>query len=263
MSPRLIKALKPIAFKLLSIGIDVRKIASLRYLPQFFRDKRAWLKQGGMITNNYMILSDYGDSAGTAKGHYFHQDLIVSNLIYEHNPNRHIDVASRIDGFVAHVASFREIEVMDVRPLAQSEHKNIRFVQADLMAPQDVGMTDSLSCLHAIEHFGMGRYTDPLDVDGHNKGIKNLVDIVSPGGRLYISFPIGDRDAVYFNAHRIFAPTTILSHPSISQNMRLLRFDFVDDAGNLHPDCEVDSVETGTEYGCGIYTFEKSSNGVS
>ena len=65
----------------------------------------------------YPILSDRYDSAGVATGHYFHQDLLVAKFIYENKPMRHVDIGSRIDGFVAHVASFRDIEVVDIREL--------------------------------------------------------------------------------------------------------------------------------------------------
>ena len=126
-----------------------------------------------------MILFDYSDNAGNYKGHYFHQDLLVAKFINAQNPKRHIDIASRVDGFVAHVASFREIEVLDVRPLPKSVHENIKFRQINFMKPQILEEADSVSCLHAIEHFGLGRYTDKIDVDGHNKGITNLVDLVS------------------------------------------------------------------------------------
>lgn len=241
----------------MNFGFDPRKVLSLKYYFRFRKDKSEWLKQGGEITINYMILSDYADSAGTAKGHYFHQDLLVAKLINEHKPKRHVDIASRVDGFVAHVASYREIEVVDVRPLDKSVHGNIRFCQADLMDPQDLGTTDSLSCLHVVEHFGLGRYTDPVDVDGHNKGIFNLVNLVALNGRLYISFPIGKDDAVHFNAHRVFHPTTILKHPSIEKFMRLIRFDYVDDSGDLHLSQSVDDVPSDMRFGCGIYTFEK------
>jgi len=230
-----------------------------RYLWKFYKDKKQWLDQGGKITRVFRILSDYSDSAGTVKGHYFHQDLLIARLIHDHNPKRHIDIASRIDGFVAHVASFREIEVVDVRPLPKSEHENIKFRQADLMNPQDLGQTDSLSCLHAIEHFGLGRYTDPIDVNGHIKGIKNLVGMVSDGGRLYLSFPIGQADEVHFNAHRVFHVSSIFDHPSIQKHMTLQRFDYVDDRGDLHLDTSVTEVDRNIKYGCGIYTFEKSN----
>lgn len=193
MNHKLKRIIKPLGLILQNLGFDPRKVISYRFYPKFRRDKSEWLKQGGKITHNFMILSDYSDHAGTSKGHYFHQDLLVAKLINEHSPKRHIDIASRVDGFVAHVASYREIEVVDVRPFKKSVHENIKFRQADLMNPQDLGKTDSLSCLHAIEHFGLGRYTDAIDVDGHNKGIANLVDLVEENGRMYISFPIGKK----------------------------------------------------------------------
>ena len=85
-----------------------------------------------------MILFDYSGNAGDQTGHYFHQDLLVAKFINDNKPKRHVDVASRIDGFVAHVASFREIEVLDIRPLPKSQHKNIKFKQTDLMNPQNL-----------------------------------------------------------------------------------------------------------------------------
>ena len=74
---------------------------------------------------------------------------------------------------------------------------------------------------------------------------------------MYISFPIGKNDEVHFNAHRIFHPTSIFKHPSIKQNMRLIRFDYVDDNGDLHLSKSIDDVRPNIQFGCGIYTFEK------
>lgn len=210
-----------------------------------------------MITRDYAILSDYDDKAGSAGGHYFHQDLLVAGFIAKAKPKRHVDVGSRIDGFVAHVASFREIEIVDIRPLADSPHENIRFTQADLMQANAFGKTDSLSCLHAIEHFGLGRYSDPIDVDGHLKGIANLVDSVASGGVLYLSFPIGREDEVHFNAHRVFHPKSILNVDSIARHMALERFDFIDDKDGVFLDCDVEDAVGKVTYGCGIYSFRK------
>ncbi|NBW82844.1 DUF268 domain-containing protein [bacterium] len=243
--------------QIFALGFDPRAILTLRHYPKYLRHKREWKSKGGKITQNYMILGDYEDSAGKASGHYFHQDLLVASFIAGKNPKRHVDIGSRVDGFVAHVASFRKIEVVDIRPLPPSKHANIHYVQADLMNPSQLGKTDSLSCLHAIEHFGLGRYTDPIDVDGHIKGIANLVALVESGGTLYISFPIGQGDEVHFNAHRVFHPKTILTVPAIRDAMELKRFDYVDDAGDLHTDVSVDDAVGQTHTGCGIYTFIK------
>ena len=160
MRHKLFNLLKFIAKKILALGFDSRVLLSYRYYPIYKKQRKEWISKGGKITRNFMILRDYADNAGIAKGHYFHQDLLVANLISKNNPRRHLDVGSRVDGFVAHVATYREIEVVDIRPLPKSEHTNIKFVQADLINPINLGKTDSLSCLHAIEHFGLGRYTE-------------------------------------------------------------------------------------------------------
>ena len=248
---------KGVFVKLKSFGFDLRKVINLRYYNKFRKQKKEWIRQGGRITHHHMKLSNYFGSAGTAKGQYFHQDLIVAKYVYLHNPIRHLDIASRVDGFVAHVAAFREIEVADIRPLSQSEHDNIKFVQADLINSQSLGLTDSLSCLHAIEHFGLGRYNDPIDINGHIKGITNLVNLLKKKGRFYISFPISSKEEIHFNAGRVLNPTFILSHESIKDKMQFIRFDYVDDKGDLHLNTSIQKVEKNISLGCGIYTFEK------
>lgn len=218
-------------------------------------------KLGGIITHRYPILTDYHDSAGTATGHYFHQDLLVAQYIYENAPQRHIDIGSRIDGFVAHVASFRKIEILDIRDLAHSAHENITFLKADLTASDYVheNVTDSISCLHAIEHFGLGRYNDQIDPAGHLKGITNIIKMLKKGGTLYLSFPIGKGNEVHFNAHRVFKPDDVFKwQPIIDAELEFLRFDYVDDRGDLHKNTKFNEIEL-PNYGCGIYTFVKSN----
>jgi hypothetical protein len=227
----------------------------LRYLNKFKCDKSAFVKAGGVINKIYPIYDDFNKPAGTSKGHYFHQDLQVATYINQANPLRHIDVGSSIEGFVAHVASYREIEVIDVRPLQIAGHSQISFMHGNLMQLDSslVEICDSLSCLHALEHFGLGRYGDPIDPDGHLKGFKNLHKMLKSGGTLYISFPIG-KPGVHFNAHRVFEPTEILGW---SKGLfELMRFDYVDDAGDLQ--CNTSPLALPTlSYGCGIYTLRK------
>ena len=256
----MIKFLKRKIVRNTILVVIIKDIIALKNYFRFRRDRNKWLRQGGKITENYMHLHDYSDNAGHSKGHYFHQDLLVAKMIYDSKPKRHVDVGSRVDGFVAHVASFREIEVFDVRPLEKSIHQNIKFLKADLMNPLKVTKTDSLSCLHAIEHFGLGRYNDPIDINGHIKGISNLVSMLEKNGILYISFPIGKKDEVHFNAHRVFHPKSILKHHCIRSYMELIRFDYVDDKGDLYLNSNVDSTLAKLDYGCGIYTFKKLNN---
>ena len=74
----------------------------------------------------------------------------------------------------------------------------------------DGGYCDSLSCLHAIEHFGLGRYGDTIDARGYEHALTHLAYLLEPQGTLYLSTPLG-RERVEFNAHRVFAPHTILA----------------------------------------------------
>jgi len=258
--PKTLKTLlKPLGAIVLALGFDPRRLSAIKHAPKYIAGYRAFKKMGGTIAYAYPIVSDFDDQAGSASGHYFHQDLLVASLIHDANPTRHIDIGSRIDGFVAHVASFRKIEVMDVRKLRNTTHPNISFLQANLM---DAGnahehISDSISCLHAIEHFGLGRYGDPIDPNGHTKGFNNIVRMLKPGGVLYISFPIGKTNEVYFNAHRVFHPRDIFSWPNPQHQLDLVRFDYVDDNGDLHRNADVKNAAPDVEYGCGIYTFRK------
>jgi hypothetical protein len=242
---------------LAAMGFYPPRARGLINLPKYLKHRKEWKRQGGKISTDYPLLLDFSNDAGIARGQYFHQDLLVASFIFERNPKRHIDVASRIDGFVAHVAAFREIEIFDIRKLELSEHKNIIYRQQNLMEDAEENITDSLSCLHAIEHFGVGRYGDPIDVDGHIKGITNLVRMLKPDGILYISLPISKKDEVVFNAHRQFHPSSILGFDVVKENLKLLRFDYVDDDGSLIKNVDVTESIGKVEFGCGIYTFQK------
>jgi len=84
----------------------------------------------------YPALSDRFTSSGVMSGHYFYQDLLIAKKVFVNNPKKHLDIGSRMDGFVAHVASFREIEVIDIRPQV-SLVSNINFTVLDLMKLPD------------------------------------------------------------------------------------------------------------------------------
>lgn len=186
-----------------------------------------------------------------------YQDLVVAQHVFRDSPDRHIDIGSRIDGFVAHVAAFRKIEVIDVRPMDNTDHANIKFTQGDIFETTMKEATDSLSCLHALEHFGLGRYGDPITIDGHLRGIAAMIEMVRLNGRVYFSFPIGRSDQVVFNAHRIFHPASILSNSSVVEYLELEDFSYVDDQGDLHRNADPRS-DLELDYGCGIYVFRKT-----
>jgi len=256
------------ALSLLALfGVDPRKTAqSLAGLPSFIRDFIRLRAQEPAAARRfprgkfYPCIADREAEGGTARGQYFHQDLLVARRVHENQAERHVDVGSRVDGFIAHVASFRPIEVFDIRPISEKV-QNIRFLQADLMAPvpeQWVNYCDSLSCLHALEHFGLGRYGDPVSYDGYLRGLANLWLILRKGGKLYLSVPIGP-ERLEFNAHRIFSVAYLLA--CFSGKYEIDRFSYIDDVGDVHENSpltdELVATNFGCYSGCGIFEMTK------
>ena len=243
------------------LGIDIHKAkTNLRGMNFYKRDKKELQKQLGNSNEfpfgkKYPILNERHSEAGTMSGHYFHQDLHVARRIYKYNPERHVDLGSRIDGFVAHVATFREIEILDIRA-HESKVKNINFRQQDLMElPEDmIGYCDSFSSLHAIEHFGLGRYNDPIDANGHIKALDNIAKIIKKGGIFYFSTPIGPQ-RIEFNAHRVFSIQYLMN--LLKPHFELVHFSYVDDKGDFYKHVPLNESEMdnnfGCFYGCGIF----------
>lgn len=203
--------------------------------------------------NLFPILNDKTANAGSTTDHYFHQDLWAARKIFARNPKSHLDVGSRVDGFVAHVLAFREITVMDIRPL-DSEIPGLTFLCDDAteMNRIESNTVESLSSLHAAEHFGLGRYGDPIDPHACFRFMASLQRVLAPGGRLYFSVPLG-RERVEFNAHRVFAPNTILQAYS---QLELVSFSFIGDDGKLYVDCDPLSLPE-SEFACGLFEFTK------
>lgn len=236
----------------------------LRGIIEFYSDLKKFKSSLSNNTDfpfgkNKPIMNEKKAGSGVMKGHYFHQDLLVARRIFKNNPVKHVDIGSRTDGFVTHVASYREIEVFDIRPFSNNI-PNIKFVQADCMKLTDelLNYTDSISSLHAIEHFGLGRYGDPIDGNGHLKGLESINKILKKGGKFYFSVPIGPQ-RIEYNAHRVFSIAYLLK--IFNSHYQVDNFSFVDDKGDLHENVELKGNDItnnfNCKYGCGIFELTK------
>ncbi len=234
---------------------------NVRGLPFYIYSLVKIRKQKGQDSKFYfgrllpIYLADRFSASGTMSGHYFYQDLYVAKKLVNDNPRRHIDIGSRVDGFVAHVAVFRRIEIMDIRDQL-SKVENIIFRKADLMQlPIDlVDCCDSISALHSIEHFGLGRYGDPVDYNGHLKALENIAKMLHSGGKFYFSVPVGSQ-RIEFNAHRVFSIQYLLD--LITVNFFLKSFSYVDDKGDFFENVELTQEDISSnfncDFGCGIF----------
>ena len=236
-------------------------LKSLRLLPTYLRDLDRYRKQSGLPSfqfrwkDAFPILTDMSSGAGIAAGHYFHQDLWAAKKIFRRHPQQHFDIGSRVDGFIAHLLVFMPVTAIDIRPL-ESEIAGLTFMQDDaaLLGKVSTGSLDSLSSLHVAEHFGLGRYTDPIDPQACFRFMASLERTLAPGGRLYFSVPVG-RERVEFNAHRVFSPGTILSS---FPDLELVSFSYVGDDGALYEDRQISELPP-SEMACGLFEFTKAA----
>lgn len=241
-------------------GLDpCRLMRSLRGLPRFVRGYLRFRSTYSGRLELLPCLHDWYEEGGTTKSEYFWQDLWVAKKIFEAKPERHVDIGSRIDGFIAHVASFREIEVFDIRPVT-AQIPGVTFRRANLMETVEevAGYCDSLSCLHALEHFGLGRYGDPIDPKGFERGLANMAAFLKRNGVFYLSVPIGV-DRVEFNAHRVFDPR-VLVNLAMENSLRVSALTVIRQGGGVEelvPDESQLRDLANTRYALGIFTFVK------
>ena len=204
----------------------------------------------------YPILFDRDQSASSL-GEYFWQDLFVASRIREHKPSNHADVGSRVDGFIAQLTHFIPVVLFDLRPLSHLI-PNVTVIQSDInsIPTQFHNSFQSVSCLHTLEHIGLGRYGDPISLNDWPRAISSLAQLLCRNGNLWISVPVGTPRIVY-NAHRIFSPYDI---PSVCQSLglELKSLSYVDAAEgvtvSLDPTTDLRYLET-CDYHIAIYHF--------
>jgi hypothetical protein len=196
----------------------------------FFRSWRQFRRLGGLAPADEFRLYLFDRTAHSQTGGhpYFFQDVWALQKLAALKPRQHHDVGSRLDGFVGQATSLCPVVFWDIRPpnfsLPNLEYRNGSILEMPL---RDWSVL-SLSCLHTIEHIGLGRYGDAIDPQGTDKAMRELARILAPGGQLFLSCPIG-RERVCFNAHRILHPERAIQ---LLPELSLKEFSAVGDLDN-------------------------------
>lgn len=194
--------------------------------------------------------------------HYVYHTAWATRVVSEIKPSKHIDISSSLY-FCGLLSAFIPVDFYDYRP-APLELSNLHTHAGDLMKlPFGDKTVESISCMHTIEHVGLGRYGDPMDPAGDKKAIKDLMRVVRPGGSLLLVMPVG-RQRVEFNAHRIYNPEYVkkLVCEELEQNQfELHEYAFIpesNDEGGLRRNVDI-SEGKDAYYACGCFWFKRKA----
>jgi len=237
-----------------SIIVFPKKIAVFfSFLGQWFRfrsknDKRFSLRS----RNLYPCLSDRV-STTPFDPHYTYHPAWAARVLSKTQPRSHIDISSILQ-FSAMMSAFLPVKFYDYRP-AHLQLSNFESGFADLKKlPFESNSVESISCMHTIEHIGLGRYGDELDVKGDIKAIDELKRVTQPDGDILFVTPVGQAK-IEFNAHRIYSFEQIMEYFS---GCELVEFALVTDDGGFISNAEPGMVKD-QRYGCGCFWFKKKT----
>lgn len=191
----------------------IRLLGSLGWFSHDWR----WYQKHGAENPNFSIDMTYRlpmladkTSHTPLDSIYFHQDSWGVRQIAALKPQKHVDVGSSAMT-MAMVAQFVPVTMVDIRPLPY-QTEGLDFLEGSILdLPFASDSVESISSLCVVEHIGLGRYGDPLDVWGSEKAIAELQRVTRPGGHIVFSVPVDEISRIYFNAHRAFTPTYLKS----------------------------------------------------
>lgn len=227
---------------------------SLKELKKFKYDFKIYksIEDTGMALNDEDIWPCLNEKTYTTNipPHYFYQSAWLARKVAMIKPVDLVDVGSQID-LIAPLSAFVPITFIDLRPI-ETSLPEINCIRGSILElPYNNDSVINLSCLHVIEHIGLGRYSDALDPNGTKKAAHELTRVLAKGGNLFLSTPVG-RERICFNAHRVHSPITILKYFS---KLSLVEF-ACESNGKYYPLANPEDF-INDNYSCGMFWFKK------
>lgn len=216
--------------------IKFRRIADKRFSVNF--------------KDRYLCLND-NTKKTKFDAHYLYHPAWASRILAKTKPKKHIDISSTLN-FCSIISAFIPVEFYDFRP-AKINLDNLTSKKAGLTSLLfEDNSIHSLSCMHTIEHIGLGRYGDKPDPKGDLKAIRELKRVLAKDGDLLFVVPVG-KPKIMFNAHRIYSYNQIMEY---FNDFELKDFSLITDKGDF-----IQNSNRGTSdkqrYGCGCFWFKK------
>jgi hypothetical protein len=233
-----------------AVTVPVRRspLRALRAYPSFLRQRRDYRRLGGPAPLT-ALRPELFDALATHQvdHHYLQQGAWAMRAVLASRPDRHVDVGGQTN-FVGMVAAAVPVEFVDIRPLGASVPGVVDRPGSVLDLPYGDGTVPSISCLHVVEHVGLGRYGDPLDPAGSDRALAELRRVLAPGGDLYLGLPVG-ATRTEFNAHRVHRVRDVLA---LLGPLDLVSFALVDDMGTFHDPAPTSGWD-GQRYALGLF----------
>lgn len=201
----------------------------------------------------WVCLGDRQEAIGF-EPHYTYHPAWAARILAKIQPKHHVDVGSTLP-FITMLSAFVPTDYYEWRP-PNLKLSGLNCAHANLLAlPFETDSIASLSCMHVVEHVGLGRYGDPVDVQGDLKAIQELKRVLAPEGNLLFVVPIGGKAKILFNAQRTYSYEVVMN---AFTDLKLMEFALIleDASGIVYNDDAREQVKK-QEQGCGCFWFKK------
>ncbi|MBC8418623.1 MAG: DUF268 domain-containing protein [Desulfobacterales bacterium] len=234
--------------------VDPRKLLLIPLeLIYYIRDLRCFKKgySGAYPIRRLPVLFER-EAGSSFDPHYVYQAYWAADRIRRTNlSGHHVDISSHVP-FVAQLSAHFPLTQLEFRPPKLELPSFNRLSGSILKLPFQDASVHSVTCLHVVEHIGLGRYGDPIDGEGCWEALAELQRIVCPGGSLFLSVPVG-KPAVYFNSGYVFDASQIRE---VMNALDLLEFSYVDDGGRFVEFGGFQDI-AGMTYALGLFHFKR------
>jgi SAM-dependent methyltransferase len=235
-------------------GLPTAREGKPRHWSEFFSDLSAYRALGGEAPQA-TLMPCLGDKSGGTPfdPHYTFQAAWATRRLTSLRARYHVDVGSDIR-WVATLSQVLPVVFVEIRPASLVLSGLLQVAGSLIALPFADASVGCLSCLHVIEHVGLGRYGDGLDPEGSVRAARELQRVLAPGGHLLLSCPVGQARTC-FNAHRIHEPETVVAW---FHELKLIEFSVVSDAGALVEKSQLRDWSQ-AHYACGLFHFVRSA----
>lgn len=222
------------------------------FIRAYFKLKR---KNDGRLTLKtkdwYPCLQD-NTNVTPVDYHYTYHPVWAAKILAKTQPKCHVDISS-ILSFSTMLSVFMPVKFYDYRP-AKLRLNNWEGNVADLVnLPFKDNSIFSLSCMHTVEHIGLGRYGDALDIQGDIKAMNELKRVLQVNGNLFFVTPISGKARIEFNAHRIYTYEQIVQY---FLPLQIVEFSLITDKGEMIENA-IPQIAAQQHFGCGCFWFRK------